>query len=271
LKNLQNKANRLRMTVLKMIYAAQSGHPGPSFSAMDLLVSLFFGGFLEFDPKNPKWPERDYFILSKGHSAPALYAILAELGYFESEHLYELRQAGSLLQGHPRNDTPGIEVCTGSLGQGLSIASGIAMGLKLDGKPNKVFSLHGDGEMQEGQIWEAAMNAHQQKLGNLVAIVDQNGLQIDGLVKEICSICDLGAKFSSFGWKVFECSGHDYQEIFSALKKAIAVKDKPAVIVAHTVKGKGVSFMENQVGWHGKAPSDEQFAQGFKELEKASG
>lgn len=267
MKHLQETASRVRIDIIKMIYAAKSGHPGSSLSCVEIIVSLFCGGFLKFDPKNPKWLDRDYFILSKGHAAPTLYSVLAELGFFEKDHLFELRQVGALLQGHPKNNIPGIEVCTGSLGQGLSVANGIAMGLKIDKKQNKVFTLHGDGELQEGQIWEAAMTAHQQKLGNLIAIVDKNGLQIDGATKNICSVEDVGEKFKAFGWQVFECDGHDFEDLKRTIQKAIAVENQPSVIVANTIKGKGVSFMENQAGWHGKAPNDDEFKKAMSELE----
>lgn len=256
----------MRIDIIKMIYAAQSGHPGPSLSCIDILTTLYCGGFIKFDAKNPQWEERDYFVLSKGHAAPALYAVLGELGFFEKDNFFTLRQVNTLLQGHPKNDIPGVEVCSGSLGQGLSVANGIAMGLRIDGKPNKVFSLHGDGELQEGQIWEAAMTAHQQKSGNLVAIVDRNGLQIDGTTAEICDVGDVGEKFRTFGWEVLECAGHDFGALGETLKKAVEVKDKPTAVIAHTTKGKGVSFMENQVGWHGKAPNKEQFEAAMKEL-----
>lgn len=250
-----------------MLYASNSGHPGPSLSCIDILTTLYFGGFVAYDSENPKWEARDYFILSKGHAAPALYAVLAEAGFFTKDNFFDLRQVGGLLQGHPTNKIPGVEVCSGSLGQGLSVAKGIAMGLKIDNKLNKVFSLHGDGELQEGQIWEAVMGAAQEKLGNLVAIVDNNGLQIDGCTDEICSLGDLFLKFKAFGFEVLECRGHDFDDLNNVLKKAVEVVDKPAVVIAHTTKGKGVSFMENQVSWHGKTPNKEEFEQAMKELE----
>ncbi len=267
MKKLPEIANNLRADIIKMLYASGSGHPGPSLSCIDILTTLYFGGFVSFDEKNPKWDKRDYFVLSKGHAAPALYAVLAEAGFFEKDNLFELRQVNALLQGHPTNHIPGVEVCSGSLGQGLSVAKGIAMGLKIDNKPNKVFSLHGDGELQEGQIWEAVMSSAQEKLGNLVAIVDKNGLQIDGATDEVCGLGDVAKKFSACGWEVLECMGHDFDQIEDTLKKAIEVRDKPVAIIAHTTKGKGVSYMENQVGWHGKAPNEEEFAQAMKELE----
>ena len=265
MKNLKKISKKLRIDILKMLFAANSGHPGPSLSCLDILVNLFFNGFIKFDAKNPQWKERDYFILSKGHAAPALYAILGELEFFAKDHFFNLRQAGALLQGHPKNNIPGIEVCTGSLGQGLSVACGIALGMKIDQKPNKIFTLHGDGELQEGQIWEALMTAYQYKLGNLVAIIDKNNLQIDGKTDQICSLGDIEKKFQSFGWKTFSCDGHDEEQLEKTLQKAIKVKDLPAAIIAKTIKGKGVSFMENQVSWHGKALSENDFEKALAE------
>lgn len=267
MKNLPQIAKKLRADIVKMLYASQSGHPGPSLSCIDILIQIYFGGFLKYDSENANWNERDYLILSKGHAAPALYTVLAEAGFFEKDHLFNLRQTDALLQGHPKNDIRGVEVCTGSLGQGLSVATGLAMGLKIDNKPNKVFSLHGDGELQEGQIWEAVMTAHKYKLGNLVSIIDRNGLQIDGTTKEICDFGDVAEKFESFGWYTLECDGHDFDELSETLEEAIEVQDQPVCVVAHTIKGKGVSFMENQVGWHGKAPNQEQFEQAMSALE----
>lgn len=265
--NLPHLAAKVRIDALKMIYAAQSGHPGSSFSSVDILVSLYFGGFIKCDPKNPKWKERDYFIMSKGHGAPALYAILGELGFFEKEEFFKLRQVDSLLQGHPETYIPGIEVASGPLGQGVSVASGIAMGVKIDGAENKVFSLHGDGELQEGNIWEGVMTAAKYHLDNYVAIIDRNGLQIDGPTEEIMPMKDIGEKFRAFHWEVMEMDGHNFEDITTTLKKAIEVTGKPVCIVANTVKGKGVSFMENKVEWHGKAPNDQEFAQAMTELE----
>jgi transketolase len=264
--NFPHLAAQVRIDALKMIYAAQSGHPGSSFSSVDILVSLFFGGFLKFDPKNPQWEERDYFIMSKGHGAPALYAIMGELGYFSKDEFFSLRQVDSLLQGHPEAFIPGVEIASGPLGQGMSVANGIALSLQIDNKPNKVFSLHGDGELQEGNIWEAVMTAAKYKLGNYVAIVDRNHLQIDGPTDEVCPVGDVAAKFRAFDWEVMEMNGHDFDDIEKTITKAIEVKRKPVCIVAETVKGKGVSFMENQVGWHGTAPNDEQFEKAMEEL-----
>lgn len=268
MKNLHKQAQQVRKDALQMIYAAQSGHPGPSFSAADILSTLYFGGYLRIDPKHPKAEDRDYFILSKGHAAPGLYAVLGELGFFDTEEFYTLRQQGALLQGHPEPFIPGVEIATGPLGQGLSVANGIALALKQEKKGNRVFTLHGDGELQEGNIWEAVMTAAQYKLDNLIAIVDRNGLQIDGTTKEIKHLGDVAAKFAAFDWETYEVDGHDYDELQKTLDAALASKGKPKVIVAHTVKGKGVSFMENQVGWHGKAPNEEQYLQAMAELSK---
>ncbi len=264
--NLPHLAAQVRIDALKMIFAAQSGHPGSSFSTVEILATLFFGGFLKFDPKNPHWDGRDYFIMSKGHGCPALYAVLGELGYFSKDEFFNLRQVDSLLQGHPETFIPGVEIASGPLGQGMSVSNGIALGLKIDGKPNKVFSLHGDGELQEGNIWEAAMTAAKYKIDNYVAIVDHNTLQIDGTCEEIKSLGDIAAKFRAFDWETIEIDGHDFAQIEGALTQAIAVVGKPVCIVAHTVKGKGVSFMENQVSWHGVAPNETEFEAAMKEL-----
>lgn len=265
--HLKTIANQLRQDILKMIYSAQSGHPGGSLSAIDILTVLFFDGFIKNDPQNPNWKDRDYFVLSKGHAAPALYAILGELGFFEKDNFFDIRQTNALLQGHPVVKIPGIEATTGSLGQGISVATGIAMGLKIDKKPNKVFTLLGDGETQEGQVWESAMSASHHKLGNLIAIVDLNGLQIDGKTCDVMQTNPIDQKFEAFGWKVLTCNGHDYVEIGKTLKEAIEIQDKPVAIIAHTSKGKGISFMENNAGWHGKAPNEEEFKQAMAELE----
>lgn len=265
--HLSNIAVRLRQDILKMIYSANSGHPGGSLSAIDILTVLFFDGFIKLDPQNPDWSERDYFVLSKGHAAPALYSILGELGFFSKDEFFNLRQVDSLLQGHPVIKIPGVEATTGSLGQGVSVATGIAMGLKTDQKPNKVFTLLGDGETQEGQVWEAIMSAAHHKLGNLVAIFDINGLQIDGKTSEIMKVSPLEEKIKAFGWETMTCDGHNHLEISQTLKAAVEVKDKPVAILAKTIKGKGISFMENNGGWHGKAPSAEEFTQAMAELE----
>ncbi len=257
---LEQRANDMRIDIVRMIAEAGSGHPGGSLSCADILTALYFGGVMDHDPQNPKWEGRDRFILAKGHAAPALYAALAHAGYFPREELMTLRKLGTRLQGHPDcNLCPGVEVSTGSLGQGLSIAAGACAGLKLSGSTQTVFALLGDGECQEGQVWEAAMWAAHKKLDNLVAIVDRNCLQIDGNTADVCDPGDVAAKFAAFGWEAAEVDGHDIPALVSALSAAKADRSgKPHVLVARTVKGKGVSFMENQAGWHGKAPNAEQ-------------
>ena len=261
-------AHDLRIDIVKMIGEAGSGHPGGSLSCADILTALYFGGVMEHDPENPKAPERDRFILAKGHAAPALYAALAHAGYFPVEELMTLRKLGSRLQGHPDSQrVPGVEVSTGSLGQGLSVSCGLAAGLKLAGDDHAVFTLLGDGECQEGQVWEAAMFAAHNKLDNLVAIVDRNGLQIDGRTEDVCDLGDLRAKFEAFGWEASEVDGHDIEALVTALNRAKASREgKPHVFVARTVKGKGVSYMENEAGWHGKAPNADELAQALAEL-----
>ena len=270
---LERRANDMRADIVRMIAEAGSGHPGGSLSCADILAALYFGGVLEHDPRNPQWEGRDRFILAKGHAAPALYAVLAQAGYFPREELATLRKLGSRLQGHPdSNQVPGVEVSTGSLGQGLSVAAGAAAGLKLDGAPQTVFALLGDGECQEGQVWEAAMFAAHRKLDNLVAIVDRNGLQIDGRTCDVCDPGDLGAKFAAFGWDVDEVDGHDLDALVAVLGAAKAGRDgRPHVVIARTVKGKGVPFMENEAGWHGKAPNAEQAAEALAALEGGAG
>ncbi|MCL1798847.1 MAG: transketolase [Eggerthellaceae bacterium] len=263
-------ANEMRKDILRMIAQAKSGHPGGSLSCIDLLAALYFGGVLAYDPRDPKSEGRDYFFLSKGHVAPALYAVLAHAGFFPREELMSLRQLGSRLQGHPdSNLLDCVEVSTGSLGQGLSIACGTACGLRLKGRENRVFVLLGDGECQEGQVWEAANFAAHQRLGNLIAVVDANGLQIDGPCREVCDAGELGEKFAAFGWEVSRTDGHDIEALvglFTGLKAAGG--QRPHVVIASTVKGKGVSFMEGQAGWHGKAPDAEQLAQALGELSR---
>lgn len=267
------KARQMRCDIVEMIAAAGSGHPGGSLSAADILAALYFGGVLRHDPTNPTWPERDRFVLSKGHAAPVLYSALAEAGYFGRDHLKTLRQLGSMLQGHPDwKKTPGIEVSTGSLGQGLSIAAGLAAGLRGGAVEEPVivdrtvFVLMGDGELQEGQVWEAAMFASHQGLNNLVAIVDDNGLQIDGACTEVMCLGHIAQKFAAFGWHTLEVDGHDPEALNEALLAAKAFNGGPAVVIAKTIKGKGVSFMEGQAGWHGKAPSPEETAAALAEL-----
>ena len=269
----ERRANDMRADIVRMIAEAGSGHPGGSLSCADILAALYFGGVLEHDPENPEWEGRDRFILAKGHAAPALYAALAQAGYIPREELATLRKLGSRLQGHPdSNQVPGVEVSTGSLGQGLSIAAGAAAGLRLDGAPQTVFALLGDGECQEGQVWEAAMFAAHRKLDNLVAIVDRNGLQIDGRTCDVCDPGDLGAKFAAFGWDVDEVDGHDLDALVAVLGAAKAGRDgRPHAVIARTVKGKGVPFMENEAGWHGKAPNAEQAAEALAALEGDAG
>ena len=258
--SLAKTANDIRIDIVRMIAEAGSGHPGGSLSCADILTALYFGGVMKHDPANPKMEGRDWFFLAKGHAAPALYATLAHAGYFPTEELMTLRKLGTRLQGHPDSSlVPGVEVSTGSLGQGLSIAAGTAAGLRLDGAEGCVFAVLGDGECEEGQVWEAAMFAAQQKLGNLVAIVDNNGLQIDGKITDVCSPEDIGAKFAAFGWDVTTVDGHDIEALVEALGALKAAGGTvPHAVIAKTVKGKGVSFMENQAGWHGKAPNAEQ-------------
>lgn len=265
--DLQQKAKVLRRHIIRMIAEAGSGHPGGSLSAADLVAALYFH-FLNIDPARPDWPERDRFVLSKGHAAPVLYAALAERGFFPVEELWTLRKLGSMLQGHPdMKKTPGVEASTGSLGQGLSIAGGMALAGRVSALDYRVYALLGDGEMQEGQIWEAALSAAQFRLENLTVIVDFNGVQLDGPVEKIMSVEPVAAKWRSFGWDVQEINGHDMAQIVGALEKVRQVKGRPQAIVAHTVKGKGVSFMEGLAAWHGKAPSKDQMAQALAELE----
>lgn len=267
----KEKACAIRTDIIEMLYEAGSGHPGGSLSCTDILAALYFGGVLNHNPENPDDESRDRFILAKGHAAPAIYATLAEAGYFPVEELKTLRKLGTRLQGHPdSNLCPGIEVSTGSLGQGLSIAAGMAAGFKLDGKPNRVFTVMGDGETEEGQVWEAATFAAHENLGNLIGIVDLNGLQIDGHVEDVCASGTLSNKFAAFGWEVHEVNGHDMDaliKLFTELKASDT--PEPKMVIAHTVKGKGVSFMEDQAGWHGKAPNDEETERALAELAAA--
>lgn len=251
-----------------MLFDAQSGHPGGSLSSADLLTALYFTQ-MNFNPNKPKDPSRDYFILSKGHGCPALYGVLSELGCISKEELCTLRKIGSRLQGHPGSvkDIAGIEVSTGSLGYGLSIGVGTALASKIEKKANRTYVLMGDGEQQEGSVWEAAMAAGHYKLDNLCAIVDNNGLQIDGNTDNVMKVEPLAEKYKSFGWNTIEIDGHNFKEILSAFKKAKETKNKPTVIIAKTIKGKGVSFMENLADWHGKAPDKELAEKALKELE----
>lgn len=264
---MKEMAKTIRRDIVKMTCEAGSGHPGGSLSSTDILVALYFG-ILKHDPLKPEWSDRDRFVLSKGHICPALYAVLARSGYYSVDELLTLRKMFSRLQGHPASNKnlPGIEVSSGSLGQGLSVAVGIAIGAKLDKKDFKTYCLTGDGELQEGQIWEAVMTGAHYKLDNLVCIVDKNNLQIDGKVEDVMNIDPLSDKFKAFNWYVIECDGHDFNALNKAYKEAESYKGKPICIIANTIKGKGVSFMENQAGWHGKAPSKEQCALAVQEL-----
>ena len=270
--DLAGKANELRVDIVRMIAEAGSGHPGGSLSCIDILTSLYFGGVMKHDPENPKMEGRDWLFLCKGHAAPALYAALAHAGYFPVDELMSLRKLGTRLQGHPdSNMVPGVEVSTGSLGQGLSIAAGVAAGLKLDGTEGSVFAILGDGECEEGQVWEAAMFAAHRNLDNVIAIVDNNGLQIDGKITDVCNPEDLGAKFEAFGWNVYAVDGHDIDALVELLGNLKTQRNgKPHAVIAATVKGKGVSFMENQAGWHGKAPNAEQLEAALAELQAAA-
>ena len=266
---LQKVANEVRKDIVTALHAAKAGHPGGSLSAADLFTYLYFEE-MNVDPKNPKDPDRDRFVLSKGHTAPGLYAALAEKGYFPKEDLLTLRHLGSYLQGHPdMKHIPGIDMSSGSLGQGISAAVGMALGAKLQNKAFRVYTLLGDGEIQEGQVWEAAMFAGFRKLDNLVVIVDLNGLQIDGAISEICDPEPLDKKFEAFRFHTITIDGNDFEQIAKAFEEARATKGMPTAIIAKTVKGKGVSFMENAVNWHGVAPNDEQFEIAMQELEKA--
>ncbi|MGN0580073.1 MAG: transketolase [Ruminococcus sp.] len=266
-KDLQKTACKVRMGVIEGTYNAKSGHPGGSLSIADTLTYLYFAK-LNIDPKNPEMPDRDRFVLSKGHTAPALYATLARRGYFTEDELKSLRHIGAMLQGHPCIHTPGIDMSSGSLGQGISAACGMALAGKIDGKKYKVYSILGDGEIEEGQVWEAAMFAAHYKLDNLVAIVDNNGLQIDGKITDVCSPEPITDKFAAFGWHVITMNAHDFDDIERAFNEADTVKDKPVAIIQKSVKGKGVSFMEDQVSWHGSAPNKEQYDTAMAELKK---
>ena len=262
----ERTAANIRTGIIKAVHNAGSGHPGGSLSAADLVTALYFKE-MNIDPKNPKMEGRDKFILSKGHAATAQYAALAERGYFPKEDILQLRKLGSPFQGHPNmKKVPGIEMSTGSLGQGFSVAGGMAMANKLDQNPGRIYVLLGDGELQEGLVWEAAMSAAHYNLDNLTAIVDWNGLQIDGKNEDVMTVTPVDEKFRAFGWNVISIDGHDFAQIFDAFDQARACKGKPTVILAKTHKGKGVSFMEDQAGWHGKAPDEEQTRQAVEEL-----
>jgi len=264
--HLPNQCRQLRQDVLEMIHAAGSGHPGGSLSAVEILTALYFD-VMHVDPQNPNDPDRDRFILSKGHAAPILYAVLARKGYFDPASLPTLRSLGSPLQGHPHmHMLPGLDCSSGSLGQGLSVANGLAFAAKKLNKSYRTYCLMGDGEVQEGQVWEAAMTAAHFGLDNVCAIVDNNGVQLDGTTAEIMGVEPLTDKFRAFSWHVIDCDGHHLEALLAAFREAEATKGKPTVIVAKTVKGKGVSFMENQCGWHGKAPNEEELAAALAEI-----
>ena len=265
---LKQIAIELRKSAITMIYEAQSGHPGGSLSAADIVTALYFKE-MNIDPANPKWEDRDRFVLSKGHVCPILYAALGKLGYFPKEYLHKLRQEGSILQGHPdMKKCPGIDISTGSLGQGLSCAVGMAIAGKRDNRDYRVFAMLGDGECDEGQIWEAVMAGYKYKLDNLIVFVDNNKLQLDGTCDEIMPNIDLGKRFEAFGYEVFYIDGHNMEEIVATLDKIRASHNNlPKAIIADTIKGRGVSFMENQLGWHGVAPNDEEYKQAMEELD----
>lgn len=265
---LQKTANEVRKGIVTAVHSAKAGHPGGSLSAADIFTYLYFEE-MNIDPKDPKKADRDRFVLSKGHTAPGLYSVLANRGYFPVEDLKTLRHLGSYLQGHPcMQETPGVDMSSGSLGQGISAAVGMALAAKLDNKSYRTYTLLGDGEIQEGQVWEASMFAGHRKLDNLVVIVDNNGLQIDGKIDDVCSPYPIDKKFEAFNFHVINIDGNDFDQIDAAFKEAKATKGMPTAIICKTVKGKGVSFMENSAGWHGKAPNDEEYATAMADLEK---
>ena len=266
--SLKRLANNVRLGIIEGVYNAASGHPGGSLSIADIITYLYFEE-MNIDPKDPKMESRDRFVLSKGHTAPALYSVLAERGFFDKEELKTLRKTTSRLQGHPdMKGTPGVDMSTGSLGLGISAACGMALSAKVYGKDYRVYSILGDGETEEGQVWEAAMFAAHYKLDNLVAIVDWNGLQIDGPIAEVMNPAPHAEKYAAFGWHVISIDAHDFNQIEAAFKEARTVKGKPTVIIATSVKGKGVSYMENQCGWHGQAPKEDQYKIAVDELNK---
>ncbi len=265
---LKKNACNVRLWTVEGVFNAKSGHPGGSLSAADIITYLYFKE-MNVDPENPENPDRDRFVLSKGHCCPALYAALALKGFFSTDEIKVLRHIGAMLQGHPdMKHTPGIDMSSGSLGQGISAACGMALAGKLGGKDYRVYAMLGDGECEEGQVWEAAMFAAHNKLDNLTVFVDFNGLQIDGSVADVAGLTELDKKFASFGFEVIIINGHDFEQIEDAVSKAKSVKGKPAVIIANTVKGKGVSYMENQVGWHGKAPNADEYKIAMDELKE---
>ena len=265
-KQLSLQACKVRQHIIEGTFNAKSGHPGGSLSAADIITYLYFKE-MRVDPKNPKWEDRDRFVLSKGHAAPALYGALAVKGFFPEDEIKNLRKPGSFLQGHPdMKGVPGVDMSTGSLGQGVSCAVGMALAGKVTGKDYRVYAVLGDGEIQEGQVWEAAMFASHKKLDNLTIFIDNNNLQIDGTMDEVNSPYPIPEKFEAFGWHTVEIDGHDFDQMEKAVEEAKSIKDKPTAVIMHTVKGKGVSFMENQVGWHGVAPNAEQYENAMNEL-----
>jgi len=267
IEQLEKTARKLRRHIVKMLAMAGSGHPGGSLSAIDILTALFFGNVMRYAPQNPRWADRDRFILSKGHAVPALYAVLAEAGFIPEEWLWQLRKIDTPMQGHPSvKDIPALEASTGSLGQGLSIGLGMALAARLDNRDYRVYVMIGDGESEEGQVWEAAMAASHFHVGNLTAILDYNRYQLDGAIGEIMSIEPVVAKWEAFGWAVREIDGHDMRQIMDALHWGKEPRERPSIIVAHTVKGKGVSFMENNNEFHGKAPTQAELEQALAEL-----
>jgi transketolase len=266
IQELEAKTKQIRRLIIQMLTKAGSGHPGGSLSSADLITALFFA-VLRHNPKEPNWPDRDRFHMSKGHCCPLWYAVLAESGYFSIDKLWTLRQLGSILQGHPDRRTPGVTVASGSLGQGLSVALGMSLAAKIDKKDYHVYVLMGDGEIQEGNIWESAMASSHYKCDNICAILDYNGFQIDGKTKDIMDLEPIVAKWQAFGWHSIEIDGHNMKEILSAYQEAKTIKKKPSIIIAHTIKGKGVSFMENVVDFHGRAPTQEEAERALKELE----
>jgi transketolase len=264
---LESKALKVRKKIIRMLAEAKSGHPGGSLSVVEIIVSLYFE-VMRHKPQDPAWSDRDMFCLSKGHACPCWYSVLCEAGYFDEKHLLTLRRLGSILQGHPDKRTPGVNIASGSLGQGLSVALGMSLGLKNDRKKSRVYCIMGDGELQEGNIWEAAMAASHYKADNLCGIVDYNRYQIDGSVNEIMNVEPILNKWESFGWHVIPVNGHDFEELLESFELAKAVKGKPTVIIAQTMKGKGVSFMENDpVSFHGRAPKTDETEKALKELE----
>ena len=267
IEELTKVAIKIRRGIIDAVYSAKSGHPGGSLSIADILTVLYFHE-MNIDPKNPKWEDRDRIVLSKGHCSPALYSCLANKGYFPVKDLKTFRKIDSYLQGHPdKNKVPGVDMTTGSLGQGLSAANGMAIAGKIDNKDYRVYCILGGGDIEEGQVWEAAMTANKYKLDNLCVIIDNNNLQIDGTIEEVMNSYPIDEKFKSFGFEIIKIDGHDLEEIIKAFEVARNIKGKPTCIIAKTIKGKGISFMENQVSWHGKAPNEEQYKQAIEELE----